>query len=189
MNVINRMLAMLAEALLAFAAVIALLALFGVNDGRVLPGGWFGGYLSALDGLSGLPFVLAVVFSILTILVFLALLILEFPRPQRRNVLLVRSDDSGYLTVEPESVQHLVETIGQEIQGVRQIHCALGDRSGGLVITCWPTVSLGADIPSIASELQNKVKGTVEKVVGVPVRDVSVKARYEAARERRLVPQ
>ena len=186
MALVNRVIAAITEMVLIFGAAVVLVATFGVPGYRVLPYGWFGGYLSVLDGLSGFRTALVITFSVATIVVSLVLLVLQRPRVRRQRPYLVTEDEAGLVTIEPASIRLLCENVGAEVRGVRELRCSIRRRPGGLVITCLPVVTLGADVPRIAEEMQGKVKESVESLVGLAVHQVRVAARYERARERTL---
>jgi hypothetical protein len=191
MNAVNRITAAILEILLIFSAIIVLVVASGVAGDRVLPYGWFGQYLIVLNDLGSGALAATVLLCILTILVCLGLLFLQLSRVPRARPFLVRSDEDGDVMIEPSSVRLISETVGAEIHGVRQIRCIVRQRrgSGGLLIVCHPMVALGSNVPKLSRDMQNKVKETVESIVGLPVSEVSVAAKYEATRDRRLTPE
>jgi hypothetical protein len=189
MSTVNRIVAAILEVVLIFSAVIVLVVALGVAGDRVLPYGWFGQHLTVLNDLGPGALAATIVLPILTIVVCLGLLFLQLPRVRRARPFLVRSDEDGDVMIEPSSVRLISETVGAEIHGVRQIRCLVRQRPGGLLIVCHPMVALGSNVPKLSKDMQSKVKETVESIVGLPVSEVSVAAKYEATRDRRLTPE
>jgi len=189
MRVVNTIVTAVAGVVLIFAAVVVLVATFGVDGEQVLPYGWFGAYLVVLNDVSGAQYALTISLSFLSIIVGLVLVAAQMPRPKRPRPLVVRADEAGTVTIEPNSVRVLAETVGAEVNGVREISCRVRERPGGLAIGCFPRVALGSNIPRLSTEMQVKIKESVESLVGLPVIEVSVVTKYETQRSRRLATE
>ncbi len=165
-------------------AVITLLVATGATSPDV-----FRGFQSQLQGAAdasggGAAAIIAV--AAIIALGMLALLFFELI-PRRKPVpLLISSTEQGITTIDRDSVCELAEKAAANVHNVRDVSCSVGERAGGLLISCRPSVALGSNIPEISAELQSKIREEVELLTGLPVAEVDVKTKYESVEAKRL---
>jgi hypothetical protein len=187
LNNFNRVATIIFALLILGGGVIILLVVFGAMlPDEVLPYGWFSGQLEGVASATGSDKVIAIGVSITLALGMLVALSLELMPHRRRFPLLIKSDESGILTLEQESARHLASKIGLTVQGVRDIDSQIGETSGGLAITCNASLALGANVPEIGAELQSRIKQDVEQLTGLPVAHIVIKSHYESVEARSL---
>ena len=116
----------------------------------------------------------------------MALFIGELALPRQPAPFLIGSSEEGVTTINQESVCLLAEKTAAAVQNVRDVHCGVGEKTGGLVISCQAVVSMASNVPEICAELQGSIKDAVEKLTGLPVAQIDVKTKYESADARRL---
>jgi hypothetical protein len=191
MDSFNRTMMIILSIAIVAAGVIVLLVIFGADSVlSMFPQGWMHDYVSRLTDLSGTPRTLAIGYTIVAVAAGLLLLLFELAtmrRPER--TLRVASDERGSMAIDERSVKQLVDAVSREVHGVRDTRSDIKERSGALRITVWPIVALGINVPNATNEIQGRVKEAVETLIGVPVSDVVVKAKYQQTRERGLAPQ
>ncbi len=183
MNALNRVLTIIFMLVLIALVVGALAALFGYEYG------FMGNYLQEirnyLGGLSGWQVVAGTAAGIFLILVFLAILIMEFPRgTTEESSFLLSSDDGGVVTISRDSLEKYTESVGREVAQVRDIHCHIGQGEDGFRVRCEPLLSSGTNVKDQVPQLQERVRHAVESTTGVNVANVTIKAKYESPDKR-----
>lgn len=191
MDSFNRIVMVLLAIAVIAAGVIVLLVVFGADAvTNMFPQGWMSDYVSRLTTLTGTPRNLTIGYTILAIVGGLLLLLFETATLRRPEpTLRVVSDEHGSVAIDSRSVRELVDTVAREVHGVRDTHSSIRERDGALRITVRPTMALGINVPEATNQVQGRVREAVESLVGVPVSEVLVKAKYQTTRERRLAPQ
>ena len=176
MSAFNRVVALIVALVVLAGAVITLLVATGINNPGTYP--WFESQLQRVADATGGSAAAIVAVSVIIALVMIALFILE-AIPFRKPVpLLVSTKEEGTTTISKESVCILAEKAAAAVHGVHDVRCGIGEKVGGLVISCQVSVALGSNIPELSAELKNKVKDSVEQLTGLPVTLVDVETKY-----------
>lgn len=187
MTIFNRMVVILAAMILLAGSIITLLVATGATGPTSY--GWFSFILDKAATATGANLALTIIVSIIIGLISLIVLILELSIPRQPTPLLINSSAEGVITINRESICILAERTASTVSNVRDVHCAIGEKVGGMVISCQAVVSLAGNVPEITAELQKAVKTEVEKLTGLPVAQIDVKTRYESSDARRLALQ
>jgi hypothetical protein len=212
MNLSNRIGVSLVALLGTVAAIVILLVVTEAADPDFMPGGsgesaWFYSELQGLADFGTTGQVVTIVVNVLVVLVLLMVLFLEIRGLRRREVLLPISatayehpegdnpaKPATVLSIEASSVKLLVERTGLVNRNIRSIRCRLYTRgrpepggSAKVVIVCYPRLVLGSPVLEVQADLESRVKDAVERLTGLRVVGVDVRARYERDGDNRLV--
>lgn len=179
MNALNRVLAVVFLLVMIALLIGALAAMFGYDYG------FMGNYLQEirnyLNELSGWQVVAGAAATIILILIFLGIIVLEIPRENPEDsAFLLSSDDSGTVTINRESLEKFAESVGLEFAQVLDIHCRIGKGEDGFKVRCEPLLLSGTNVKDQAPQLQERVRNAVESSTGVPVSNVVIRAKYES---------
>ncbi len=191
MNAFNRIVVgVFALVLFVVSVVVVAVAVGLVPPERALPGAFFHELLTPVAALEGVGRTAAIGSAGLAALVGLLLLILEIrPSATGQRPFLVREEALGALTVERLSVCLLAERVIRESPGVVGARAAVADGEQGIRVRCRVAAAAGANLPELGPQLQTAVKAAVEKQVGLPVEQVALRMRLDAARSHRPVLQ
>lgn len=173
----NRAVATLLMLAIFAAALITLLVSVGASDPAQY--GIFSQALQRSADAGGAEAAITVAASIIVALLMLVLLRFELAPKSQGAALMVSSGNDGVTTVDEGSVRMLSEKVALTVRGLRSVRCSVRERQGGLSISCFAAVALGSNIPETSSQVQVKVKEAVEKLTGLQVVNVNVKAHYE----------
>jgi len=184
MTVFNRAVVIVVALVLLAGALITLL----VATEATAPDdyGWFSFILQKAADANGADLAITIVVALIIALGTLAMLFFETALPRHQTTLLISSTEKGLTTINQESVCLLAEKTAATVNHVRDVHCNVGEKAGGLIVFCQATVSLASNVPEVCAELQEKVKENVEKLTGLPVTQINVKTKYESAGAKRL---
>ena len=185
-SVFNRVVVVIIIMLILAGAVITLLVATEVSTPEVLPYGLFESQLQRVADATGGSAAAIIAVSAIIALGMIALLFVEVIPVRKPALLLISSTEQGIATIDKDSVRVLAEKTVATLHYVRDIRCSIGQRTGGLLISCRASVALGTNIPEASAELQNKIKEAVEQFTGLRVLEVDVKAKYEKAEAKRL---
>ena len=94
------------------------------------------------------------------------------------RMVLVSAGEGGVVRIAHESIRELAERTGRGNRSVRHLKCRVRVTSSGLRILCLANLNMGSDVPKVSSELQNSIDDAVERLTGLPVVDVAVRAKY-----------
>jgi hypothetical protein len=177
-EIVNRVFTTVFSVLVLATAIILLLVATGAASEEILPYGWFSGQLLGVAEADGGDKAIAIAVSIIFILGMGAILVLEF-MPRRKLLLSIRSGEDGILNVDGTSVCILAERVGSEVEGVKHIRSKVDERPDGVILSCDVLLALGSDILRVGSELQQRVKESVEKLTGLSIARVVINVRYE----------
>lgn len=184
MHIFNRVVVVIVGLVILAAAVITLLVATGASAPDIVP--WFESQLQRVADATGGGAAAIIAVSVIIALGMVALVFFEL-RPLRRPVpLLISSTEQGIATIDKESVCVLAERTAATVTNVHDVKCSVGERAGGLRISCLASVALGSNIPEVSAELQSKIKEAVERLTGLPVAQVDVKTKYEPLEAKRL---
>jgi hypothetical protein len=184
MNVFNRIVVILLAAVLFIGAVLILLITFGaVTPQQLLPAGTantvLGQWIEAFARMQPNVTLLTTVIAVLVILVSLWILYLELrPKPQP-DVIRIREDGLGTVTVRTKSVHDLILHTASTMPDVLQVHARIDRGPGEVNIHCRTSLTPEADVPQVTTELQERIKQAVERYLGMHVASVTVDAQLE----------
>ena len=108
----------------------------------------------------------------------LLLILLLRPIVARPRLVLVSAGEGGVVQIALDSVRQMAERTGGGNRSVKGLRCRVRVSSGGLRILCLADLNMGSDLPKVSSELQESIKDVVERLIGLAVVDVRVKAKY-----------
>ena len=97
---------------------------------------------------------------------------------------LMREDENGSVRISIESIKQLAERTGNGARSVRDTRCSVKVTPGGLMLDCLLKLKMAANIPEVTAEVQVAVRDVIERLTGLRVIDVSVRARYAREREK-----
>jgi uncharacterized alkaline shock family protein YloU len=100
--------------------------------------------------------------------------------------LLVSSTEEGSVTIDLNSICILAEKTASLIHNVQHVKCNTKETSGGLIISCRPSVLLSTNLVEVGTELQSSIKESVEELTGLSVAHVDIKIKYQPVDARRL---
>ena len=96
---------------------------------------------------------------------------------------LLRDDEEGRVRISVESIRQLTERTSYGVRSVRGAKGSVRVTPGGLRLGCDLTLHMAADLPAATAEVQRAVREVVERLTGLKVIDVSVRARYGRERD------
>lgn len=113
--------------------------------------------------------------SLVFLLVSLRLLLAGL-RPSRRKDTIVHRTGMGDIHISLHAVENLVEKVARHTRGVRgaKISVDYDGEQGGLQISIKAAVSPESNVPSVSSEMQQRVKEYIKNTVGVELVDIHI---------------
>ena len=179
MNVFNRLLGILVSAALLFAGVVLLLLITKAADPEAIGGKRFEPELASIAAAKEDRLAANYGIAIGLIVGGVVLLIVESrPLLAGPRMVLVSGQPEGVVRVSLDSITELAERTGREHRYVNSVRCRVHPTSAGLRIRCQANLNMGSDVPAVSTELQSSVKEVVERLVGLNVIDVAVRAKY-----------
>ncbi len=124
--------------------------------------------------------------------VVVGLLILGFEtrlvrRTAAPGMVLLSSDANGAVRLAVESIAQLAQRTAESNREVRSVRCRIRVVPGGLTIICVAGLRMGSDVPAVTSDLQHDIREVVERLTGLNVIDVPVRARYQGDRDQPIL--
>lgn len=116
-------------------------------------------------------------------LIVLALEARMLTRGGAAGMALVSSGPDGTVRVSVESIAQLAQRTARGNRDVRNVRCNVQVAPGGLAIRCVVGLRMGADVPEVSSDVQQNIREVVERLIGLPVADVPIRARYAGDRD------
>ena len=182
MDILNRFIIVVAAIVVIAGAIMTVLVASEAADPDFLFSGWFDSQFQEAADSSGGE-VAAIITTCIAIALATAVLLIYEIIPMRRPVkYLIGSSEQGISTIDRDSIRELVESTAMSFQNVRDVRCKVVKSTGGLIISCRSQLSLGTNLSEITSELQSKIKNTVEELTGLTVLQINVKSKYESGR-------
>jgi len=114
------------------------------------------------------------------ILIFEARMLTRTAAP---GMVLVSSDANGTVRLAVESINQLAQRTAQSNREVRSVRCRVQVAPSGLTINCVAGLRMGSDVPAVTSDIQHDIREVVERLTGLNVIDVPVRARYQGDRD------
>jgi uncharacterized alkaline shock family protein YloU len=179
MNTFNRLLIILLALVLLVAAAATLLTTLHVTQpGRIAPSPWFADRLSPFAQLDPTSWGWSVGVCLGLIVVALVLLFFELrPQPRPAARITLNDDGNGRVTVPLDTVQKLVDWEAGHVAGVMRVRSQVAEEANGLQILCRISVDPSSSVPDLTQELQERVKASIQRDVGLTVTQVSVDAQ------------
>ena len=190
MNLLNGLLVSLVSLVLIAAGILMVLIASEAVSPTVIPGGAFDAELIDIAIATGSGLWAYVGAAIVLIAAGTLVLVLEFLHAARAaapGVVLLRSEEEGVVRISLDSVRQLVEQTCQSNRQVRRTVCGVQMTEEGLQIQLSVGLQLGAEVPSESSAIQQEVKDVVERLIGLPVADISIRAHYVKGREQSVL--
>ena len=179
MNAFNRLVVLIVSLLVQLAGVLIILAIAEVVDPEEIPGNLLSPQLKRVAISDGAELWTNVGIAAGLMLGGLMVLVMELrPLLARPKMVLVSSGPEGAVRIALDSIRELAEKTGRGNRAVKQVRCRVGVASNGLRIRCLVSLKMGSDVPKVGSELQSATNDVVERLTGLPVVDVAVRARY-----------
>ena len=103
------------------------------------------------------------------------------------GMVLLTSDPNGIVRLSIDSIVQLAQRTAQSNREVRSVRCRVRVAPGGLIISCAAGLRMGADVPAVTSDMQHDIREVVERLTGLNVIDVPVRARYQGDRDQPIL--
>ena len=180
MNPINRLVGLGVAAVLVAAGILILSVIGNSVEPADMPGDLFLRQLTRIDDSTNGELATNYGIAIGLIAGGLVLLGMEFrPVFAGRRMVLISGGQEGSVRLDIESVRELAERTGQGNRAVRKVRCGVKVTAAGLRINCRLSLNLGTDVPEVSASVQESIKDVIERLTGLPVVDVTVKANYD----------
>ena len=190
MNAFNAFLAILGGTAAIAAGLFILLVVTETVSSGLVPGSVFDSELAAMADETGAALWTYAGIVLALIAAGLVALVLEFrhlTRTATPGMLMLSSGAEGTVRLSLDSVRELAERTGQGNRNVRRIRCGVQATGAGVRIWCAVGFRMGTEVPAESSAIQHDVREVVERLVGISVLDVAIRARYLHDREQALL--
>ena len=190
MNLVNGLLVSLGSLVLIAAGILMVLIASEAVSPTVIPGGAFDAELFDVAIATGSGLWAYVGSGIALIALGVLVLLFEFLHAARNaapGMVLLRSETEGIVRISLDSVRQLAEQTCQSNRQVRRTDCGVQMAEDGLRIQLAVGLHLAAEVPRESSAIQQEVKEVVERLIGLPVADVSIRAHYMKGREQSVL--
>jgi hypothetical protein len=200
-DLVNRIAISLVALVVLVAAIVTLLVATEAIEGDFFGGGpdeagWFYEQLYLVADLGGGGQAIAIAVPIVVAILMAGFISLEIVTATRRQTIVrISVTGEGASTIEGSSVELLAERTAHGNRSISSIRCRIrwrmrpvGGGPSGIVIHCYPVVSMGSNVQEIRDDLQTRIKASVEQLTGLVVLQVNVvRVRYNRDDEGRLV--
>lgn len=179
MNVANRIIVLILALLVLLGGALVLLVAAGVVEPGEIPGDLLLPQFENVAKAKGAD--LATNNGIAVAMVFVGLLVLIAelrPLVAGPRLVLVSAGEQGVVRIALDSIRELAERTGKGNRSVKGLKCRVRVTSGGLRILCLADLNMGSEVPKVSSELQESIDDVVERLIGLAVVDVAVKAKF-----------
>lgn len=190
MNFLNGFLVTVGSLVLVAAGIMMVLIVGGAVSPTVIPGGAFDSELASIAAATGSGLWAYLGAGIVLIAIGVLVLLIEFLHAARNaapGMVLLRSEADGVVRISLDSVKQLAEQTCQSNRQVRRTNCGVRMTEEGLQMQLRVGLQLGAEVPAESSAIQKEVKEVVERLIGLPVADVSIRAHYMKGREQSVL--
>ena len=175
---------------IAFSIIVFLLVGGVIRPTQVSPNGFLAGLWSFYSQLSPTNATIATIFFALTLILSIAIIILEFVNIRSRaDHFVVREDSLGKVTVALSSVRKLVGYVAKSVPGVIETRQSVDKGSKGMRVQVRALLFPEANAPEVGHTLQEKVQQAIQRHMGIDVTDVQVATQldpFDKPRRRRL---
>ena len=186
MNLINRFLVVVGSAAVVLIGVYGLLLISGMVDPDYLNLKTYFPQTETIASDEGARLWIDVGISVALVLLGITLAISQFLFLKRRTrfaTVLLRDDEEGQVRISIDSIRELTERTTYGVRSVRSARGSVRVRTGGLRLACDVTLHMAANLPEVTAQIQSTVHDVVERLTGLKVIDVSIKARYGRERD------
>lgn len=186
MNFINRFLVLVGAIAVGLIGVYGLLLVSGAVDPEYLDLHKYFPQTETIAAHRGITLWIDVGISVALVILGSVLLAAQFAFIKRRSpsaTVLLRDDEEGRVRISVESIRELAERTTFGVRSVRAAKSSVRIKSGGLRLACDVTLHMAADLPAVTAQIQDNVHEVVERLTGLNVIDVSIRARYGKERD------
>ena len=186
MNAVNRLLVTLGALASIAVGVLILLVATQTLAADVVPVPILQQQLAGLTGDTGAALWRDAGIGIGFIVVGLIILALEarsLTRAASPGMVLVSSESDGVVRMSIDSIAQLAKRTAEGNRDVRSFRCRVRVSPCGLAIHCVAGLRMGADVVAVTNDIQNNIREVVERLTGLQVVDVPVRARYQGDRD------
>ena len=190
MNTLNAFLVALGGTVAIAAGILILLIATETVSSGLIPGDVFDSELAAITGETGAELWKYVGIALALIGVGMAVLAFELrhlTRAATPGMLILSSESEGTVRLSLESIRELAERTAQGNRSVQRIRCGVQATGVGVRIRCSVGLGMGTDVPTASSAIQHDMREVVERLIGIPVLDVAIRARYLNDHDQALV--
>ncbi len=190
MNFINRVLVSLGALVSVAAGVYILLLISGTVGPGDFSGEFFVPQIERIAADTGADLWTDVGIAVAFVAAGIAMLTVQISSTgggSSGGTALLRDDEDGSVWIALESIRELSERTTHGVRSVRNSRVSVKVTAGGLRLGCNLTLRMGTDLPAATKEVQKTVHEVVERLTGLRVIDVSVRARYGRERDEPLL--
>lgn len=178
MNIFNRLLIIVLDAIMLIAIVLILLVTFGVaRPGQLLPSLGLTPFLTPFVGLTGSNFTWTVGISLGLFILGLILLSLEIRVPPAPSPVLLKKDALGRLTVSRDAASQLIDRAASQVDGVMGVKSRVEETAKGFRIHTRISVNPTANVAQVTEDAREAIKTAVEQQLGRTAQEVEVRAQ------------
>ncbi len=187
MNVFNRLLIIVLDAIMLIAIVLILLVTFGfARPDQLLPSLGLAPFLTPFVGLTGSNFTWTVGVLIGLFILGLILLSLEVRVPPAPSPVLLKKDALGRLTVSRDAASQLIDRAASQVEGVMGVHSRVKETDKGFRIHTRISVNPTTNVAQVTEEVREAIKAAVEQQLGRTAQEVEVRAQLTPLPGKRL---
>lgn len=186
MNFINRILVSLGALGLVLAGVYILLLISDTVRPGEFNGDFFVPQIERIATDTGANLWTDVGIAVVFMVAGIALLIVQIASARGGQVagaVLLRDDEIGSVWISVKSIRALSERTTYGVRSVRGSRVTVRVTPSGLHLICNLTLRMATDLPTATEDVQKIVHEVVERLTGLKVNEVSVKARYGRERD------
>ena len=179
MNILNRILAILFALLVLIGAALVLVVSLGAISPQQIGVPLVTDVLQPFADLEPPEQWWAAAAAAAFLLLALVLLVAELTPPKRDPKLTIKDDELGRVTVSQRSLRKLATREAAQVPGVMEADSDLDQTKQGLEVRSRVSVDPGSDVPQLADQVRERVKGALERHLGREVKEVTVSAQLE----------
>lgn len=184
MQVINRIVAAVFAALLAAGSLITIaLITGGLSTDRLLI---FERVRLTLEKLPtmGTAAMLTVFLLALVVLIFAGILfVYQFVSHGKSSGYLVREDESGVFTIQPNAIAAIAGHVGKSVGGIESVQCSSRQTMPGeLEVRCRVVFRPNVPLDKTGQTYRDQVRTTIEEMTGLKVARLDLVASYKSGR-------
>ncbi len=191
-NVLNRLQALLLELVVLAAALVAAGLATGVLAVSRVHQVWPYAPVEAIAhdvaklGPIRTPYTVAV--ALIVALLALLLLVRELsPPPRRARTLLLPKGGQGRTEVSYSALDDLAAHSAESVAGIERVRARVDPGREALTVRCRALISPYAELSAAGPAIEHTVKERLERLTGMPVREVRVRATLQDDRAHRTV--
>ena len=99
------------------------------------------------------------------------------------GMVLLSSESNGTVRMSLHSIAQLAQRTAQGNREVRSVRCRIRVTPGGVAVHCAAGLRMGSDVPAVTTDIQENIREVIERLTGLIVTDVPVRARYQGDRD------